>query len=219
MFRKITIVLCIVICLFCTFLFVIEILEKKEGESFYQNVFPSNNEIDINKFKKQYKNMKGYIEFPNTNISYPIMQGNDNSYYLNHLPNGENNKMGSIYLDYRNDGFDDQNTVIYGHNFNDGTMFSDLLKLDYNKTKNYQIYTENEVIKVEIIGGYIADATKSVLPIKFNEKEFKSYLNMILENNLLDINFNVKGIDKIISLCTCSNDSNDERLIIVGKVL
>ena len=99
------------------------------------------------------------------------MQGKDNSYYLKHLPNGNFNKMGSIFLDYRNSWFNDKNTVIYGHNFNNGTMFSDLLNYmsdDFYKTHlNYNIYTSNRVIKVAIFAGFILDATKDSLQVDF----------------------------------------------------
>ena len=123
MLRKVLVVLCFIICLIFLSLFTLEYLDKQEGENFYKNVLPSNNLIDIDKLKNEYDEAIGYIEIPNTNISYPIMQGEDNNYYLKHLPNGDSNKIGSIFIDYRNNEFNDQNTIIYGHNFNNGTMF------------------------------------------------------------------------------------------------
>lgn len=202
----------------------LEFMDKKEGESFYENVLPSNNKVDINELKKEYEGIKGYIEIPDTNISYPIVQGNDNSYYLRRLPSGEKNRRGSIYLDYRNNGFNDENTVIYGHNFNDGTMFSDLLNYEstdfYKNHKNFVIYTENGKIEVEVIAVYIADATVSELPTTFKDRaEFDSYLKMVLDNNILDNDFKVDDIEKIVSLCTCSDGSKESRLVIIGKIV
>ena len=204
-------------------MFTLEFLDKKEGESFYENVLPSNNKIDVDELQKEYEGIKGYIEIPDTNISYPIVQGDDNSYYLRRLPSGEKNRRGSIYLDYRNNGFDDENTIIYGHNFNDGTMFSDLLNYEsadfYEKHKEYIIYTENGEIEVEILAGYIADATVSELPTTFKDRsEFDSYLEMVLDNNVLDSDFKVEDVEKIISLCTCSDGSEESRLVIIGKI-
>ncbi len=204
-------------------MFTLEFLDKKEGESFYENVLPSNNKIDVDELQKEYEGIKGYIEIPDTNISYPIVQGDDNSYYLRRLPSGEKNRRGSIYLDYRNNGFDDENTIIYGHNFNDGTMFSDLLNYEsadfYENHKEYIIYTENDEIEVEILAGYIADATVSELPTTFKDRaEFDSYLEMALDNNVLDSDFKVEDVEKIISLCTCSDGSEESRLVIIGKI-
>lgn len=223
MLRKVPVILCLVICLIFLGLFTLEFLDKKEGETFYRNVLPSTNIKDINKLENEYEGATGYIDIPNTNISYPIMQGEDNSYYLKHLPNGDRNKMGSIFLDYRNNGFNDKNTIIYGHNFNNGTMFSDLLNYKsfefYKKHSNYKIYTSDKVIEVAIFAVYIADATKDELPINFESTDFEDYLDMVLESNLINSEVSIDSEDNLITLCTCSNGSWKNRLIVIGKVL
>lgn len=223
MLKKVSIILCLVICLIFLGLFTLEFLDKKEGETFYKNVLPSTNIKDINKLENEYEGATGYIDIPNTNISYPIMQGEDNSYYLKHLPNGDRNKMGSIFLDYRNNGFNDKNTIIYGHNFNNGTMFSDLLNYKsfefYKKHSNYKIYTSDKVIEVAIFAVYIADATKDELPINFESTDFEDYLDMVLESNLINSEVSIDSEDNLITLCTCSNGSWKNRLIVIGKVL
>lgn len=223
MLRKVSIILCLVICLIFLGLFTLEFLDKKEGETFYKNVLPSTNIKDINKLENEYEGATGYIDIPNTSISYPIMQGEDNSYYLKHLPNGDRNKMGSIFLDYRNNGFNDKNTIIYGHNFNNGTMFSDLLNYKsfefYKNHSNYKIYTSDKVIEVAIFAVYIADATKDELPINFESTDFDDYLDMVLESNLINSEVSIDSEDNLITLCTCSNGSLKNRLIVIGKVL
>lgn len=223
MLRKVSIILCLVICLIFLGLFTLEFLDKKEGETFYKNVLPSTNIKDINKLENEYEGATGYIDIPNTSISYPIMQGEDNSYYLKHLPNGDRNKMGSIFLDYRNNGFNDKNTIIYGHNFNNGTMFSDLLNYKsfefYKNHSNYKIYTSDKVIEVAIFAVYIADATKDELPINFESTDFDDYLDMVLESNLINSEVSIDSDDSLITLCTCSNGSWKNRLIVIGKVL
>ena len=223
MLRKVSIILCLVICLIFLGLFTLEFLDKKEGETFYKNVLPSTNIKDINKLENEYEGATGYIDIPSTSISYPIMQGEDNSYYLKHLPNGDRNKMGSIFLDYRNNGFNDKNTIIYGHNFNNGTMFSDLLNYKsfefYKNHSNYKIYTSDKVIEVAIFAVYIADATKDELPINFESTDFDDYLDMVLESNLINSEVSIDSEDNLITLCTCSNGSWKNRLIVIGKVL
>lgn len=223
MLRKVPVILCLVICLIFLSLFTWESLGKKEGETFYRNVLPSTNIKDINKLENEYEGATGYIDIPNTSISYPIMQGEDNSYYLKHLPNGDRNKMGSIFLDYRNNGFNDKNTIIYGHNFNNGTMFSDLLNYKsfefYKNHSNYKIYTSDKVIEVAIFAVYIADATKDELPINFESTDFDDYLDMVLESNLINSEVSIDSEDNLITLCTCSNGSWKNRLIVIGKVL
>ena len=224
MLRKVLVVLCFIICLIFLSLFTLEYLDKQEGENFYKNVLPSNNLIDIDKLKNEYDEAIGYIEIPNTNISYPIMQGEDNNYYLKHLPNGDSNKIGSIFIDYRNNEFNDQNTIIYGHNFNNGTMFSDLLnyKSDdfYKNHSKYAIYVSDRKMEVEIFGVYVLDVTKEKIPINFETLDvFNDYIDKIMENNIIKSNFEINENDRLVSLCTCANGSWKNRLIVVGKVI
>ena len=221
--RKILMILCLSLCLVFTILIVINILEKKEGTSFY-NELPSHNEVDIISLKEDYPNIKAYIEVKGTNISYPIMQTNNNEYYLNHLPNDEKNKMGSIYLDYRNDNFKDDNTIIYGHNMNDGTMFSELENYKeqsyYEKHQTYTLYTQSDVLEIKIEAAYIADATKESLPINFSSiKEREKYLNKVIESNILENKVNLNNEDKLITLVTCADIYDTSRLVLIGKVL
>ena len=69
----------------------------------------------------------GWIEIPGTNISYPIVQGRDNDHYLRLNFEGKYSVGGVIFLDHRCDSdFDRTNTIIYGHNMRDGSMFGSL---------------------------------------------------------------------------------------------
>ena len=80
-----------------------------------------------------------YIE--GTKINYPIVQGEDNSYYLKHLFSGEWNGSGCIFLDSRNDAsFADRHSIIYGHHMKNGTMFTDL-----DKYKKQDFFDEHPV--------------------------------------------------------------------------
>ena len=72
-------------------------------------------------------------------LDYPVVQGEDNSYYLSHTFRGENNIAGSIFLDYRNSSdFKDGRSIIYGHNMKDGSMFHGLRK--YRNVEFFQAH-------------------------------------------------------------------------------
>ena len=224
MWRKILMVICLALCLFFVSQIIINFINKQEGTSFYNSTLPSHNEVNVNQLKKNYSNIKGYIKIDGTNINYPIVQGENNEYYLNHLPNGQKNKMGSIYLDYRNDNFKDDNTIIYGHNMNDGTMFSELENYKeqsyYEKHQTYTLYTQSDVLEIKIEAAYIADAAKESLPINFSSiKEREKYLNKVIESNILENKVNLNNEDKLITLVTCADIYDTSRLVLIGKVL
>ena len=73
----------------------------------------------------------GWITIPDTKINFPVLQTVDNDYYMNHNFENEYEYRGTIFMDYRNNPTDlDANTIIYGHNAYDGTVFSDLANYD-----------------------------------------------------------------------------------------
>ena len=84
-------------------------------------------DIDLAALQQQNPDTVGWIELPGTDISYPIMQGASNETYLRHTFNKEYLISGSIFMDFRNNkDYSDFNTIIFGHNMRDGTMFSQL---------------------------------------------------------------------------------------------
>ena len=93
---------------------------------------PANNDapvvINWEELEQTCPDIRGWIYCPDTKIHYPIVQGVDNSFYLDHLPDGSYNRHGAIFMDYRNSGFTDENILVYGHNMKDGSMFHDLMK-------------------------------------------------------------------------------------------
>ena len=78
------------------------------------------------------KDVVAWIDCEDTLINDPIVQNGDNNYYLRRLLNGQYNLSGTLFIDYRNQAdFSDWNTIIYGHNMNNDTMFGILP--DYRK--------------------------------------------------------------------------------------
>ena len=77
--------------------------------------------------KKVNPDVIAWIQIPALDISYPVVQGKDNYYYLHHMFDGQENKNGSIFVDYHNQpDFLDSNTIVYGHNMKNGSMFGTL---------------------------------------------------------------------------------------------
>ena len=98
-------------------------------------------EVDFAALREINPDIVAWIYIEGTKINYPIVQGEDNSYYLKHLFSGEWNGSGCIFLDFRNDAsFADRHSIIYGHHMKNGTMFTDL-----DKYKKQEFFDEHPV--------------------------------------------------------------------------
>lgn len=118
----------------------------------------NNNDLNIayTKLKELNNDYVGWLYIPDTNISYPIVKGTDNSFYLNHNFLKEESKAGSIFIDCNVNEFEDRNTIIYGHYMKDGSMFADLHKVSYELNNTYKVYiaTESKILEYEIFSTF-----------------------------------------------------------------
>lgn len=163
----------------------------------------------------------GFIDIPGADISYPIVQGPDNDYYLRRGINGEYDIAGSIFIDMNNKpDFNDDNTVIYGHHLEINSMFTPLDQ--YRKqefAENHQtIYlaTRDELREYKIFSAYGIPADYEYRTLYFtNRDDVVPYFNKLRSNSevLLDSPA-FKSDDSIITLSTCQYDYEDQRLAV-----
>lgn len=183
-------------------------ITKEENEN-------TNNEIkDLSDINSDYK---FWINVEGTNIDYPVVQGNDNDFYLNHDFNKNYLSAGSIFLDYRNNFETDYNTIIYGHHMKNATMFGQMEKFKdknfFDNNKTITITTKDTTYEYEIfaIGVYDADFGYNKTDIK-GKKEFNDFLNKITDKAMYTRNININN--KIITLSTCSYEYDNARTVI-----
>ncbi len=165
-------------------------------------------------------NTIGWIKVLGTDINYPIVQTNNNYYYLNHDFNNNYNKAGWIFLDYRNNlDFLSKNTIIYGHQRKDGSMFTSLNKL---YSKKWQDNYENHYIKLvglnytylfQIFSFYHEKVNNDYLITEYNQ----DFINNIVDKSLYNFHISVTDKDYILTLSTCYG--NKERTIVHAKLL
>ena len=199
----------------------------------YNNV---NNPIDynriINDVRNEYQNndIVGILSIDNTDYRVPILQGKDNNYYLNHTPDGRENFMGSIYLDYRVNIDSSRKLLIYGHNSSNIDMPFKILEefydIDYyNNHKTMSIITSNAEKKYEIFSVYVEPSDYSYMNLKLSDEEFSNQIKMFKKKSMYDTGVEVTGNEEILILQTCSTHkdySNYEKkylLIILRRVL
>ena len=182
-------------------------------------------EIDFTKLKKINSDIVGFIKIKNTNINYPIVKSNDNSYYLNHSFTKDISKRGAIFLDYRNNlDILAKNNIIYGHGLVDKTMFGSLNDfLDEKKLSNkdnhyVRIITDKSIMVFKIFSVYTIDKESYYIKTYFsNNKYFKDFLETIMKRSIYDFNTSVNTNDKILTLSTCKNDFG-KRIVIHAKL-
>lgn len=167
----------------------------------------------------------GWIRNDRTGIDYPVMQTDNNNYYLNHMYNGEYNSSGAIFVDYRCCGdFSDKNTVIYGHHMRNGTMFGDLEQYKdqefFDAHPVMMLCTPNGDYFIELICGTVEDGTYEFVRFDFESDEaFLDYVDGFRARSTFVSDVEVQAEDQIISLCTCSYEWNNARYMVIGKLV
>ena len=180
----------------------------------YQIEIPDKN-IDFDKLHREVSDdIYAWIYIPNTNVDYPVFKHpTDNTYYLEHNVDGSEGYPGCIYTEnYNSKDFSDPQTVIYGHNMRDGTMFSDLHKYEeqefFDENKYVYIYTEDMVYVYRIFAAYQTNNAHQLLNFDFSKKEnLLTYLENVRalgsELKIFDDDVVFSGDDQVLTLSTC----------------
>lgn len=179
-------------------------------------------EVDFDKLKEMNSDAIGWIRFEEPErISYPVVLGVDNEKYLTTTFEGNKNAAGALFIDMiNNENFNDRNTFIYGHNMKDGSMFGQLRKykqLDFCKENPYfYIYTpDGREMKYEIFSvAIVDDPCDSYIKQYADDAAFESYLNHIKSVALYNTGATVNKDSKIVSLSTCTNVTETQRLLV-----
>lgn len=171
-----------------------------------------------------------WIYIPDTLIDYPVLQHpTDNLYYLNYNLDGSKGYPGCIYTeDYNEKDFSDPNTVIYGHNMKNGTMFAGLHKFEdsiyFEEHPYVYIYTEEKLYVYEIFAAYESGNEHILYNNDFtSEYVYSKYLENIfslraMSSNVKE-NVTVTTENRIVTLSTCVANRSDRRYLVQGVLL
>lgn len=171
----------------------------------------------------------GWIRVWGTDINYPVVQTNDNNFYLTHSFDKSYNKAGWIFADYTNSNLKnnqlDENTVIYGHNRQNRSMFgtlSNTLKKEWRDTeKNRYINfsTRDESMVWEVFSTYTIDSENYYIKTSFSsEEEYEKFIKTIIDRSVYNFNVNVTTQDKILTLSSCTN-IGEGRTVVHAKLM
>ncbi|EON73523.1 class B sortase [Lysinibacillus sphaericus] len=169
----------------------------------------------------------GWISVDNTKLNNPILQADNNDFYLNHNFKNRESRAGSVFMDYRNDALDmSRNTILYGHAMKNGTMFGSLknyLNQDYaDAHRTIYLDTLYEGYDIEVFAAY-----ETTIDFYYIETEFKSnesffqFIEQVQARSTIDMNIEIGPDDKILTLSTCKDSvmSDDHRFVVQGKLV
>lgn len=195
-----------------------EYVQEKEDDKFT---------VDFDKLLKKNNDTKGWIRFNNKKVDYPIVQSSSNTYYLFRDFEKNNSQSGSIFMDYRNKSWHDENVVLFGHGLLDGSMFgsiSDLFTDNYfDKKDNHYITiaTPEGISTYEIFSIYIINAEEYYITPSFaNKNDFQAFINTISKRSYVNLKVEVTSDDNILTLSTCHGSGDtDQRKVVHAKKL
>lgn len=172
--------------------------------------------IDFGVLQKENPDTAGWIKIEGTQINYPVVQGTDNNFYLNHDFNGKKSASGAIYLDFESQGdFDGRNNILYGHNMKNGTMFKDLVQYKdeafFKEHQYFTIYTPEREIRLKAVAAYYGEAKPIVRKTRFiSQESFDAFVQAMLSpcKYAEDVRYPARTL---YTLVTCSYEIKDAR--------
>jgi sortase B len=184
-------------------------------------------ELDFDKLFSVNDRTVGWITVPNTSINYPVAQGSDNGFYLNHSFDKSRNTAGWIFADYRNkfDGTD-KNIIIYGHNRVDTSMFATLKNTQkanwYNNSNNRYVsfVTPSGTQVYEVFSVYTIKMESYYLQTQFgSDEQYLNFLNTLKSRSIHDFGVKLDASDKILTLSTCDSTGKSRVILHAKKIM
>ena len=201
-----------------------EILEGAHREDTVENgetkALPKlKNPVDFAQLQEINPEVIGWIRVGAINVSYPVTQAEDNSYYLHRTFKKVDNFAGCIFENCDNSPyFTDQNTILYGHNMKNGSMFGQLKKFSEQETvdKNpyFWIFTKNFIYQYRIFSSSVVNKMGDPYIIRFSEEDFQKYIDKSIASSEIDCgDVEVTTDDRIVTLSTCTGTDATRRIL------
>lgn len=167
----------------------------------------------------------GWIRSEDGTINYPVAQGTDNEYYLNHLADGSVNRNGAIFMDFRNNReLTDRNTFLYGHNMRNGTMFASICR--YSEPGYYENQPVLRLIlpageyDLEVFAGCTVPGNSDIYQLTFDgDEELAAYVERVRAMSEFSTPVEVSGTDRLVTLSTCDYDYENARYVLFCKLV
>lgn len=182
-------------------------------------------DVDLEKLKTINPDTKGWLRVEGTNINYPFVQSDDNTYYLTHSFRKNKNGAGWVFLDYRNNiNPFDRNTIIYAHGRINSVLFGTLKNII---NSNWYENIDNHIIKLstdsnnslwQVFSVYQIPTTSDYIVTNFeNDDTFLNFLKYIKDRSVYNFNIDLNAEDRVLTLSTCYTSS--EKVVMHAKLI
>lgn len=239
---RFSILFCTIGAIFSAGMFMFQWREYRMGEKAYERLqenvllgqqqdIPSSEEemqillpqVDFHELTGINPDVKGWLYCLDTPISYPICQGQDNLYYLNHLLDGTQNSAGCLFLDSACEGFMERNSVIYGHHMKNGTMFASLTKYEdqgyYDAHPDLFLLTPDGTYRIRLFSAYVAGMEDNSWQMDFaSEADYEAWMAEIQARSCFKSQGLPEITDRVVTLSTCDYTFKNARFVCHGWI-
>lgn len=181
--------------------------------------------VDFTALQRVNSDVVGWIYCEGTEINYPVVQGEDNDFYLHRTYDGTENSAGSIFVEALNArNFADSNTIIYGHHMKNGSMFATLRNWAdqeyYEEHPVFWLLTPKRNYQIKLFSGYTTPATSDTYTIFQGPcQELNDYLQMAQANSDFSADVETDPNGKYVVLSTCEYDYTNARYVLHGMLV
>ena len=182
-------------------------------------ILPTPHELSLrlSDFIDEYSDAAIWLQIPDTPLDYPVMLGTDNQFYLNHLPNGNKNALGSLFLDYRTNE-DSVHLIVYGHNGSGEKMFGLLKQYEsqdyFLEHKTLTVATSDAVYVCPIFSVRRVEAGGNAYRLEFvDNNSLMDYINQAAAESLYQIDVELEDATKVLTLSTCTGWRNQRFIV------
>ncbi|MBQ6834719.1 MAG: class B sortase [Lachnospiraceae bacterium] len=200
--------------------------EPEETDPYYADEYTAElKKMNLKTLQDQNPDILGWIMIPDSKLSYPYLQGEDNDYYLNHTWEHVETIAGSIYLEHLVNGdLSDYNTIIYGHRMRDKSMFGNLT---YFTDPEYleehpHVYLVNDegCYTYRIFSAHEAGVTEQTYRIgEVDEEGRQMYIDWAMDHSVIDTGVEPTTDQRILTMVTCTGKGYDARWVVQGYLV
>ena len=182
-------------------------------------------ELDLETLRQTNPEVLGWIVIPGTQLSYPYLQTQDNQYYLYHSWDGQKNAAGSVFLECKvSRDFSDFNTIVYGHNMKNGSIFGSLKQYrkqsHFEQNPSFYIADDTSIRRYDIFAALEAEVVGPTYRLKVSRDEMKqSVLDYSLSHSVIQTGITPTVEYQIVTLSTCTGNGYDTRWVVQGVLV